>query len=87
MVRYDFRLTRRDSGKSLLERARDPAVQLLPTTLEQALIGRIAHKCVLEAVGGFRRFAASRYEFGLLEFAQRCFQCGLVASDHARTKE
>ena len=43
-----------DVGKPLLECAGNLAVQLLPPALEQALIGRIPHQRVLEAVDGFR---------------------------------
>src|SRR6516225_7807035 len=50
MVRRDFRLVRHDVGKPLLKCARNLAVQLLPAALEQALIGRIPHQRVLEAV-------------------------------------
>ena len=41
MVRQDFRLTCRNVSKLLLERERNPGVQLLAPTFEQAFIGRI----------------------------------------------
>src|SRR6266566_4334036 len=58
---------------------------LLPAALEQALIGRIPHQRVLEAVDGFRRFATAEHEPGLLELGECMLQCGLVASNqHAQ---
>ena len=67
MVRHDFRLARRDVGKALLECARNLAVQLLPAAPEQALIGRIPHQHVLEAVDGVRRLAPAEHELRLLK--------------------
>src|SRR5262245_39112504 len=65
VVRHDFGLARRDLGKLLLEGARNLAMQLMPSALEQALIGRIPHKRMLEAVDGFRRLAAAEHQLGL----------------------
>ena len=85
VARHDFRLARHDVGKSLLECARNLAVQLLPAALEQALIGRIPHQRVLEAVDGFRRLALTVHELRLLELGECILQCALVASNqHAQ---
>src|SRR5215471_2378350 len=81
VVRHDFRLARHDAGKALLECACNLAVQSLPTALEQALISRIPHQRVLEAVNGIRRLATAEYELGLLELGEPILQCGLAASD------
>src|SRR5262245_66192698 len=78
---HDFRLARHDIVKSLLKCARNLAVQLLPAAFEQALIGRIPHQRVLEAVNGFRRLATAEHEPGLLELSESMLQCALVASD------
>jgi hypothetical protein len=59
VVCHDFRLACYYVGEPLLECARNLAVQLLPAALEQALIGRIPHQRVLEAVDGFRRLASN----------------------------
>ena len=81
MARHDFRLACHDVSKALLECARNLAVQLLPAALEQALIGRIPHQRMLEAVDGFRRLATAEHEFRLLELGEGMLQCGLVASN------
>ena len=81
VVCHDFRLARHDVGKALLECARNLAVQLLPAAPEQALIGRIPHQHVLEAVNGIRRLAAAEHEFRLLELGECMGQCGLVAAN------
>src|SRR5262249_3766867 len=75
------RLARHDIGKPLLKRARNLAVQLLAAALEQALISRITHKRVLEAVHGLRRFSTAEHQLRLLELSECLSQCGLVASD------
>ena len=53
----------------------------MPAALEHALIGRITHQRVLEAVDGFRRLATTEHEPGLLKLGQSMLQCGLVASN------
>jgi len=45
-------------------------VQLLPAALEQALIGRIPHQHVLEAVNGFRRLALAEHKLRLLKLGE-----------------
>ena len=79
VVCHDFRLARHDFGKPLLECARNLAVQLLPAALEKALIGRIPHQYVLEAIEGFRWLATAEHEPGLLELGECILQCGLIA--------
>src|SRR5499433_1702105 len=81
VVCHDFRLARHDVGKALLEYARNLAVQLLPAALEQALISRVPHERVLEAVNGIWRLATAEHELGLLELGEPILQCSLVASD------
>src|SRR5260221_1000928 len=81
VVCHDFRLARHDVGKPLLECARNLAVQLLPAALEQALIRRIPHQHVLEAVNGFWRLATAEHEFRLLELGECMLRCGLVAAE------
>ena len=71
----------RDVGKSVFEYERNLAVQLMPTTLKQALIGRIPHQRMLEAVDSLRGLATAEYELRLLELGECMLQCGLVASD------
>src|SRR5262245_12613998 len=66
VVSHDFRLARHSVGKLLHHCARNLTVQLLPPALEQALIGRVPHERVLEAIDSFRLLATVGYELGLL---------------------
>src|SRR5262249_41880206 len=79
---HDFRLACQDVGKSFLKRTRNLAVQLLPAALEKALISRVPHQRVLEAVDGIRRLATAEQEAGLLELGESMLQCALIASRH-----
>jgi hypothetical protein len=74
VLRYYLRLARHDVGKPLLECARNAAMQLLPAALEKAVVGRIPHQRVLEAVDSFRRLATAEHEAGLLELSECMLQ-------------
>src|SRR5207247_8553864 len=76
VVRDDFRLARDDVDKPLLKCARDLAVQLLPAALEHALIRRIPHPRVLEAVDSVRRLATATHEFRPLAWGECVPHCG-----------
>ena len=80
---HDFRLACHAADKPFLEQASNLTMQLLPPALQKALIGRIPHQRVLEAVCGFRRFAQAVHELGLLEFGERMLQCARVRLSHA----
>ena len=56
-------------------------MQLVPTALEQALIGCVLHQRVLEAVDGFGRFATAEHKLRLLELGECMLQSALVAPD------
>src|SRR5438093_8794795 len=56
-------------------------MQLLPAALEQILVRRVPHQCVLEAVDGFRRIAAAEDERRLLKLGECTPQCTLAGAD------
>src|SRR5215831_15259754 len=86
VVRHDFRLARHNVGK-LLHCARNLAVQSPPAALEQALIGRIPHQRVLEAIDRIRWLTSSEYELSMFEFCECMLQYGFVASGQLAHQE
>src|SRR5438445_10747986 len=56
-------------------------VQYLPAALEQALVSRLLHQRVLEAVDGFRRIAAREDELPRLCVGARLRKCGVGGLD------
>src|SRR5215813_11447971 len=79
VVCHNFRLARHNVGK-LLHCARNLAVQSLPAALEQALIGRIPHQRVLEAIDSIWWLTTSEYKLSMFEFGECVLQYGFVAS-------
>ena len=63
-----------DLGKALLHRSPDLRVQLVPLASEQALVRRVLHEGVFEAVHGFGRRSPLKHQFGGDQLAQRVLE-------------
>ena len=76
VVRQGLRLGLDDFLELRLQRRGDLGMHLLPPAFQQALIGRVPHKRMLERVGRFRRDAASKNELGFFQLLHDVLQDG-----------
>src|SRR6202045_550252 len=71
MMGQEFWLALDEIGEILLQRRRDPSMQLLPPSAQQHVIGGVLHQRMLESVGGMRSSAAAKQQSCIAELTHR----------------
>ena len=82
MMGQEFWLALDEIGEILLQRRRDPSMQLLPPSAQQHVIGGVLHQRMLESVGGMRSSAAAKQQSCIAELTQRGLQLHLITLRH-----